>query len=239
MPDSLSGETLSSATPPSAPASMGADLSWVWKEVRKRVFIKLPFSLVVADALAAAVPIVLDGDTFAVGLSSREYVMAGALTTPSVKNTVENILRQAAGRPILLEVIEGTTLSDWEEMAVRRQKAQAALLAMAEQKAGDHHFDDVLNQIVGEIRHRISQVHDRILPQVRAGLILDIAPSLADAEDMLFGEHDSRESRRAMSRVIDRIAGFLEVPPVMLSLEIERHRRTTNKRPNKISDSAS
>ncbi len=216
------------ATSPAAPASSGADLLWVWKEVRKRVFIKLPFSLAVADALAAATPVALDGDTFVVGLSAREYVMAGALTTPAVKNTIENILRQAAGRQIALEVIEGTTLPDWEEMAIRRQKAQAALLAMAESKAGDHHFDDVLNQIVGEIRHRISQVHDRVLPQVRAGLVLDIAPSLADAEDMLFGEHDSRESRRAMSRVIDRVAVFLDVPPITLSIEIERHRRANS-----------
>lgn len=228
MPDSNSNEQ-NPSSPQAAPPSLGADLLWVWKEVRKRVFIKLPFSLAVADALAAAVPVVLDGDTFVVGLTSREYTMAGALTTPSVKNTVENILRQAAGRQIALEVIEGTTLPDWEEMAARRQKAQAALLAMAEQKAGDHHFDDVLNQIVGEIRHRISQVHDRVLPQVRAGLVLDIAPSLADAEDMLFGEHDSRESRRAMSRVIDRVSVFLDVPPITLALEIERHRRLSNR----------
>ncbi|RYX85315.1 hypothetical protein EON83_06890 [bacterium] len=239
MPNSLSGSAPSPAATSTAPANLGVDLAWVWKEVRKRVFIKLPFSLIVADALAAAVPITLEGETFVVGLSSREYVMAGALTSPAVKNTVENILRQAGGHHIHLEVIEGTTIADWEEMSVRRQKAQAALLAMAEQNADDHHFEDVLNQIVGEIRHRISEVHDRILPQVRAGLVLDIAPSLADAEDMLFGEHDCRESRRAMSRVIDRIAGFLEVPPVMLALEIERHRRTTGARGNKASGSAS
>lgn len=239
MPDSLASQAPSVANKPAVPDHAGADLTWVWKEVRKRVFIKLPFSLPVADALSAAIPIVLDGDVFVVGLSSREYMMAGTLTTPSVKNTVENILRQAGGHLITLEVIEGTTLADWEEMAVRRQKAQAALLAMAEQKAGDHHFDDVLNQIVGEIRHRISQVHDRVLPQIRAGLILDIAPSLADAEDMLFGEHDSRESRRAMSRVIDRIAVFLDVPPMMLALEIERHRRAHGTMPIKAPDSAS
>jgi hypothetical protein len=210
---------------------MGGDLGWVWKEVRKRVFIKLPFSLAVADALAAAVPIALDGDTFVVGLATRDYMMATSITSPIVKNTVENILRQAAGRVIAVEVIEGTTLTDWEEMHDRRQKAQAALLAMAEQKAGDHHFDDVLNQIVGEIRHRISQVHDRPLPQVRAGLVLDVAPSLSDAEDMLFGdEGHSRETRRAMARVIDRVANFLEVPPVMLALEIERHRRLSGRK---------
>lgn len=239
MPDSLvqssafpatsSGEQ--TAAPAPSPASMGADLGWVWKEVRKRVFIKLPFSLAVADALAAAVPITLDGDTFVVGLSSREYAMGTSITSPVVKNTIENILRQAAGHAISLEVIEGVAMSDWEEMHERRQKAQAALLAMAEQKAGDHHFDDVLNQIVGEIRHRISLVHDRPLPQVRAGLVLDIAPSLCDAEDMLFGEEGhSRETRRAMARVIDRIANFLEVPPVTLALEVERHRRLSGRK---------
>lgn len=238
MPDSLVNSPDSPATPasptpantPAAPSS-GADLGWVWKEVRKRVFIKLPFSLAVADALAAAVPITLDTDTFVVGLSSREYTMGTSITSPVVKNTIENILRQAAGRVISLEVIEGTTMNDWEEMHDRRQKAQAALLAMAEQKAGDHHFDDVLNQIVGEIRHRISQVHDRVLPQVRASLVLDIAPSLCDAEDMLFGdEGHTRESKRAMARVLDRIATFLEVPPVMIALEVERHRRSTRPR---------
>ncbi len=229
MPDSISNESLPTATQATAPAGAGADLLWVWKEVRKRVFIKLPFSLAVADSLAAAVPVVLDGDLFVVGLSSRDYVMAGTLTTPSVKNTVENILRGAAGRTITLEVIEGTTMEDWEEMSVRRQKAQAALLAIAEQKAGDGHFEDVLNQIVGELRHRISLVPDRVLPQVRAGLVLDIAPSLADAEEMLFGEQESHEGRRAISRVIDRIAGFLDVPPLMLSLEIERYRRATKR----------
>ena len=234
MPDSTSSESLPTATQPTAPASSGADLLWVWKEVRKRVFIKLPFSLAVADSLAAAVPVALEGDLFVVGLSSREYVMAGTLTTPTVKNTVENILRQAAGRAITLEVIEGTTMSDWEEMSERRQKAQSALLAIAEQKAGEHHFDDVLNQIVGELRHRISLVSDRVLPQVRAGLVLDIAPSLADAEDMLFGQHESHEARRAIARVIDRVAVFLDVPPLMLSLEIERYRRI-DKRPESTS----
>jgi len=231
MPDTISESQIPTATQPIAPANTGADLGWVWKEVRKRVFIKLPFSLPVADALAAAVPVTLDGDTFVVGFSSRDASMGNAIMAPTVKNTVENILRQAAGRTIALEVIEGTTLADWEEMYSRREKAQAALLAMAEQKAGEHHVEDVLNQIVGEIRHRVSQVHDRQLPQVRAGLLLDVAPSLCDAEDMLFGEElPTREERRAMARVLDRIAGFMEVPPLMLAVEVERYRRASGRK---------
>lgn len=204
----------------------GTDLGWVWREVRKRVFLKLTFSLAVADALKVAVPITLDADTFVIGFEARDYPMASSLLAASVKNTIEGILRQAAGRNIALEVVEGTTLADWEEIHARRLRAQTAMIALAEQKVGEHHFEDVLNQIVGEIRHRVSQVHNRSLPQVRAELILDIAPSLADAEEMLFGDHRTHEAQRAMARVLDRIAVFLDVPPITLAIEVERHRRT-------------
>ena len=216
-------------SPPSAPTVSPApnvDLGWVWREVRKRVFIKMSFSLPVADAMEAVIPIVLDGDHFVVGLSTRDFPMSGAINQGPVHNTIENILRQAAGKTIRFEVIEGTTLADWEAVIARRGRAQEAVIAMASKKAEDHHFDDILNQIVGEIRHRASALPDRMLPQVRAGLILDIAPSLSDAADMLFTDPDSREAKRAMARVLERICGFLEIPPMTLALEIERYRRT-------------
>jgi hypothetical protein len=52
-----------------------------------------------------------------------------------------------------------------------------------------------------------------------------LVPSLADAEEMLFQDADTRESKRAMSRAIDRISTYLDVPPLTLAIEIERHRR--------------
>jgi hypothetical protein len=215
--------TPSAGTPSTANA---IDLNWVWREVRKRVVLKLGYKLVVADALAAAIPVVLDNDNFVVGFSAQHYSLAHSLTSEVVKNTIENILRQAAGRPIHFEVMEGTTLADWEDIKRRRDKAHAAVIAMAEQKAEAHHFEDVINQIVGEVRHHVSHIHDRMLPQVRAGLVLDVAASLADAEEALFAEADTRDGKRAMSRVIDRISTFLEVPPLTLALEVERSRRS-------------
>jgi hypothetical protein len=199
-------------------------LNWVWREVRKRVFIKLPFSLGVADAMEAAVPIVLDEDTFVCGLAQRDFPLSGHLHADQVRNTIENILRQASRRHIRFEVIEGTSLSDWETIKERQRRAHAAVIAMAEQKIEEHHFDDVLNQIVSELRTRITSVRDRTLPQVRAELLLRIVPQLSDAEDMLFAEQESHDRRRAMARAIDRIALFLEVPPLTLALEVERQR---------------
>ncbi|PQV64895.1 hypothetical protein B1R32_103162 [Abditibacterium utsteinense] len=220
MPDSL--------LPPATLSQNGAslDLAWVWREVRKRVFTKLPFSLSVAETLEAVIPIALDGDHFVVGLDLAHSPMAANLSGGQVKNTIENILRQAAGRAISFELIEGTTLEEWHQVAERREKAHAAVIAMASKQVEAHHFEDVLNQIVGEIRQRVAQVHERMLPQVRASLMLDMVPSLADAEEMLFNDAHSREGRRAMSRAIDRIATFLEVPPLTLALEIERYRRS-------------
>jgi hypothetical protein len=209
-----------------APAgASGVDLDWVWKEVRKRVFIKLEYNASVYDAMEAAVPIVLEGDLFVVGLSLRDFPMARSLNAGAVHNTIENILRQAAGRPIRFDVIEGTTLADWHHVLERRIKAEQALTELATQGPRDHHLDDLLNQIVGEIRHQVSQVHDRTLPMSKASLVLDVAASLADAQDMLFPEAETRETKRAMSRVIDRVSNFIEVPPLTLAIEVERNRR--------------
>lgn len=212
-----------------APRGTSVDVGWVWREVRKRVFIKLPFSMGIADALEAVIPIVLEDNTFVVGFEPRDFPLSSHLMADQVHNTIENILRQAAGRPIRFELMEGTTLDDWRTVRERRAKAQEAVMAMAEQQAEAHHFEDVLNQIVSEIRQRVTASRDRILPQVRAQLILDVVPSLADAEDMLFADPDSHDARRVMARALDRVASFLEVTPVMLALEVERHRRQNAK----------
>lgn len=219
----MTDSSVHAGAPPHADAAV--DLGWVWREVRKRVFTKVPFSLPVAETLEAVIPITLEGDHFVVGLDAAHCLMASNLSGGQVKNAIENILRMAAGRHIIFELIEGTTVADWHQVVQRREKAHEAVIAMASKQVEAHHFEDILNQIVGEIRHRVAQVHERTLPQVRAGLLLDIVPSLADAEEMLFRDHESREGRRAMSRATDRIATFLEVPPLTLALEIERYRR--------------
>ena len=219
------------ATTASAPSPDAVDLNWVWREVRKRVFIKMPFSLPVADAMAEATPIVMDGDNFIVGMEARHISMAPALSSGIAKNTIENILRGAAGRPIHFEAIEGRTIQDWNKIKESREKAQAAVIAMAERKVGEHHVEDVMNQIVSEIRQQITQVSDRVLPQVRAGLLLEVAESLSDAQEMLFEDASATHAgRRAMARVIDRVSHFLDVEPMLLAIEVERHTRTQSKR---------
>jgi Mg2+/Co2+ transporter CorC len=141
-------------------------------EVRKRVFIKLPFSRQVAEVMEAAVPIALENNTFICGLPTVKFPLSGFLIADQVKNTIEGILRQAAGHPIRFEVIDGTTLEDWQQIKQRRDRAHSAVLAMAEQNVELHHFEDVLNQVVGEIRHRVTSTRDRNFPHVRARLIL-------------------------------------------------------------------
>ena len=214
----------SAAASAAASAANSVDLNWVWREVRKRVFIKLPFSLGVADAMESVVPITLTNDAFICGLSSRDYPLSGHLHAVQVRNTVENILRQAARRPIRFELIEGTSLADWEAIQDRQRRAHSAVVAIAEKKLHEHHFDDVLNQIVSELRARILATSDRTLPQVRAHLMLELVPQLADIEEMLFADHETHDRRRAMTRAIDRIAAFLEVLPFTLALEVERYR---------------
>ena len=187
--EALSGQSNGSAQPV---LSGGMDLNWVWREVRKRVFIKLPFSLGVADAMEAVIPITLDENTFVCGLAPRDYPLSSHLNADQVRNTIENILRQASRRNIRFELIEGTSLTDWEAIRERQRRAHAAVIAMAEQKIEEHHFEDVLNQIVSELRSRITAVRDRTLPQVRAQLMLELVPQLSDTEDMLFADQQTQ-----------------------------------------------
>ena len=231
QPTANDAPSMPGSTTASDPSPDAVDLNWVWREVRKRVFIKMPFSLPVADAMAEATPIVMDGDNFIVGMEARHISMAPALSGGVAKNTIENILRGAAGRPIHFEAIEGKTIADWNKIKESREKAQTAVIAMAERKVGEHHVEDVMNQIVSEIRQQITQVSDRVLPQVRAGLLLEIAESLSDAQEMLFEDAtETHAGRRAMARVIDRVAHFLDAEPMLLAIEIERSNRSKKKR---------
>lgn len=225
-PGDLLGGHLDDDLPSESPDSAsGNDLRWVWREVRKRVFIKLPFSLGVAEALQAVVPIVLEEGNFVVGLTSRDYPLSANLLAENVRNTIEGILRQASRQHIHFEVIEGTTIEEWTEVKRRRSRAQEAVIAMAEKKGEEHHYEDILNQIISEIRHRITATRDRGLPQVRAQMMLDVVPSLGDAAEMLFHDPDAHEARRIIARALDRVAGFLDVPAINLAIEVERYRR--------------
>ena len=212
------GESAASTRAPQTP-----DLNWVWTEVRKRVFLKVPFSQPVADAMKAAVPLALEGDTFVCGLLSSKFTLSSFLQAEQVKNTIETILQQASGRRINLEVIEGVHLKDWEDVRERRNKAQDAMVEMAESRFEQNNYEDILNQIVAELRQRITGTRDRVFPQVRAQLALEVVPLLSDSSDMIFADRDTHEARRVMARTIDRIANFLEIPPMQLALEIERY----------------
>jgi hypothetical protein len=220
----------SAATSAAQPAAGGGDLGWVWREVRKRVFIKLPFSRPIAEALEAVVPITIDGDTFVCGMTTVQYPMSGYLNAEHVRKTIESILQQAGGQRIHFELIEGTTLEDWNEIKTRRSSAHEAVIAIAEQHLELHNYEAILNQVVAEIRQRITATSDRIYPQVRIQAMFDVVPMLSDTADMLFPDRDAHDARRAMARAIDRVANFLDVPPLTLAMEIERYYRA-NARP--------
>ena len=225
-------QAIPTATTTADSAGAAVDLNWVWREVRKRIFIKVAFEPGIAEAMETVVPIVFDNDHFVVGLPRGKFQLSQNLN-PEVVGTIESILRSAAGRNIKFEVIDGLTAKDWEHVLEMRNRAHDAVVALASSEPTEHQIEDILSQVVGEIRRRISAIHDKQLPQVKARIVLDIAPSLSDAEEMLFPDPESRDAKRAMGRVIDRVAGFMEVPPVTLAIEIERYRREHRVSPTK------
>lgn len=210
---------------PSPTASNANDLNWVWREVRKRVFLKLPFSRPVAEALEKVVPITIDGDSLVCGLPSVHYPLSVYLASGEVRNTVESILEVAARQRIRFDLIEGTSIDDWLAVKSRRDSAHNAVIAIAEKNVDFHNYEAILAQIVSEIRQRVTATPERMFPQVRAALMLEIVPQLADTVDMLFPDRHTHEARRAMTRTIDRVAVFIDIPALTIAIEIERYFR--------------
>lgn len=220
MSDTLKKPSVTSINPP---AAAGVDLHWVWQQVCKRLAAKIPLSLPVSEALESAVPIHLEDDLFVCGLPPSDFVLANTLSPAQVRRTIENILSDAARRRIRFELIEGTTFADWQALHEQQELAHSAIIAMAGKTFEDHHYHDVLNQIVSEIRKQITSTPDRTFPTVRTRLLLEIVPQLADVEEMLFTDRTSRARHRAMSRAIERVASLLETEAFTIALELERH----------------
>ena len=69
-----------------------------------------------------------------------------------------------------------------------------------------------------------SGLHGRQLPQVRSRYISQMVKAVAQLMDESQPSDSDEHAQRLIARVIDRIAGNVEVPSPMIALEIDRER---------------
>jgi len=177
------------------------------------------------QTLENSVGLILEDDTFVVGLPPRIINQASLLATSDHRNTIEKALASVIGRSVRLRVIEGDCLADWENLKQREARVQAmrdAAYARNQQRiATSQSWDEILE---GAAR-AWSACDMRALPQTKARYVRTMVGIIQEAISRLCPNGVDEVSERLIAKVIDRVATNAEVPPTVVALELERTQR--------------
>ncbi len=205
------------------------DINAIWEKVKIETFDRIPFRANVMDAFHAATAITIDGDILVVGFGPAQFHMSGLLRTPDTKNAAEAVLFEMAKRRIEMEVIDGTTVEDWERVKQRKTLSQQSQLVEAHQRMESRSTKGSFDDLREELLKRHAAFEGRQFPHVKAKFLLDILPLLAESEKNLRSDPKFVEDtyNRELARTYDRIASWVDMSSAHIALELERYKKET------------
>lgn len=197
---------------------MVADIKQLWAEILPEVKDGVT-GVGVWTALNQAIPVCLDENQFVMGLPSESGDLAGHLRLNQTKTLIEKLSASKLGQSIVLRVIDGHSLQDWEN--VKRRDAEAKRLqeqAMARQRVeiqSRSSWDTVYDQI----SRKNSTMGLRSLPQNRAKFTVECIDLMVQSLKAMPITDDLAE--RNFARCIERIAQYAELPSTYVALMID------------------
>lgn len=206
-------------------------LQALWEEIKRRIKESGDINRPLWSALDAAKVITLDYDTdpisLVIGLDGEDYHLAGHLEVSENWNFVDRIMKTVANRPLVLSVIQGVTLQDYESHKQRAAEAAKARQVQQQQRRERHKSRQVLEDVAQEFHRRFSVLPSRHLSQIRAQFLLDCLDLLKEAVDEILGMGDEPDEvkQKQVDRVIERLANMVEMPPTFVALELAKYRR--------------
>lgn len=184
-------------------------------------------------AMEAAVPIVIEDDKLVVGIASGEFNRAGLLTTSDHRNVIEKVLGENFGRHLSLEVIEGTTLSDWELTSEREQKKEEIEKVSRARKDRTALIQESWDELYERIGRQYAGTPFRQFPQSKAAFLMKAVRMISDHMDEVMpeGKEPDEVAERYLARAIDKASAVMGVPPAVIALELIRYRADRKKAP--------
>lgn len=214
-------------------AERAVDPKVLWQRIKRLLVQQLQTPTPsVWQALDALVPLGFDGDRFVLGCPPEQSPLMAHVTTPSTKNLLDKILQQLVNRPVRSEIIEGRTWQDYERykemVAVREQLERQAAVTSAAGIAADHTWRGLWQ----DLSKRFHQLPHRQYDQEKARFLLDAVQSIVDfMEEQLAEEAAETDTmHREIERIIERLSGLMNIPSILVAVEIERERRTRKQR---------
>jgi len=198
----------------------------IWDKVVNQVKLKV-IHPTLWRSLELVVPIVIENDEFVVGLAPGSYHLSGHLVGSEHKNAIESALREFAGMPLSLRIIEGTTIQDWMQVKAKDQSMQVLKEAAYQKREVEIAVAKSWEGLLETVGRRYAALHLRQLPQFRARYIEEMLAEISDAMDVLMPEGSPKDelAERSLARVIEKVGTLVEVPPALIALELQRLRR--------------
>jgi len=177
------------------------------------------------EALEATHPITIENDHLIIGIDGENFNRSSHITQVSTLNTVHRIIAEVFNRPLTVQLVEGTTLADWEAYKAREARIAASRQTAPAQSPGapivpSDNWDGVYEQL----SRLFAQTTHRSLPQGKARYANEALYLLVEAMDTIYPDPPDEHSERNLARALDRIAASADIPASVIAFEMERLR---------------
>lgn len=203
------------------------DLNDIWREAREVVIGLLDRAdRQLFDAWEAVKPLVLDGDTFVLGVAPGGMAVASRLTSTARRPLVSQAVSQVIGRPVQLELIEGTEPEAWEREKERRARREQ----MAEERGRVARQTAGARAVWAELYEQLSKIfgasRERRFATVRAERFVEALRAVREAEQKARAADPDAEDvhEHQLNRNLERIATLADVPVTVVAIEYSRAR---------------
>jgi hypothetical protein len=204
----------------------------IWRETTDVVLLRSDRFGPLNQAMQAAIPITLDESLLVLSLPGAERHLAGHMETAANRNAILNALELTCGRRLDFRIIEGSSADDWEALKQGEQRAretatrgrrEAGVAPRATAAPGEGPWDELIQRI----HRQYQQIPKRQYPQAKARYMREALAWIAatDQELRYQGDLDEDAHERALARALERLSAVLELPPLLVALQLENMKR--------------
>ncbi len=208
------------------------DLDAIWEQVREKILDEMgDFNRSLWDAANAAEPLVLDDDTFVLGIEPGEMRLGSHLTStangPLVRQCVESVL----GRSVEVELIEGTDAEAWEREQERRRVREEMVERRQQRQRETAGARAIWSQLYDDLGKMFGSARDRRFPTARAKMFGKALIAMRDAEEKAYEEDPDADDlhQEQLNRNVGRVATLAELPETVVAVEYMRVKRMKSK----------
>jgi len=171
-------------------------------------------------ALELGVGLTIEGDHFILGFSNADYPMSGHLRSSQHQPVIEQCISEVLGRKVRLRVVEGTTLADYENWKKLKATADAVRGTISDRRQKERQIEQAWDEVAEKITRGYAKLPLRQLSQTKGLFIRDALKYINQAvEQFGYTPQSDEMHKRALSRVFEKLANVVEVPPAMLAYE--------------------